>query len=140
MYNWLTFDWVSWDKCIYHYSFVIMFEPQITQTAHTFYIDRLSRPIVSRHAMLRFRVMFFYWHLTAICCIQGLSFTTFKKNTPILKIKQNVYEYCLILKILHFLFQGSISIPEYRCLLIVRVQYLYIIEHAVENIAYYRCS
>ncbi len=33
----------------------------------------------------------------------------------------------------------STDIPEYRCLLIGRVQYLYTIEHAVENIAYYRC-
>ena len=30
-----------------------------TQTAHTLYLDRLSRAIVSRHAMLRFHVMFF---------------------------------------------------------------------------------
>ena len=30
-----------------------------SQTAHTLYLDRLSRPIVSRHAMLRFHVMFF---------------------------------------------------------------------------------
>ena len=29
-----------------------------TKTAHTLYLDRLSRPIVSRHAMLRFHVMF----------------------------------------------------------------------------------
>ena len=40
------------------------------------------------------------------------------------------------LKILHFLFKGSLNIPEYRCLLIGRVQFLYTIEHAVENIAY----
>ena len=33
-------------------------KPQTTQTAHTLYL-RLSRPIVSRHAMLRFHVMFF---------------------------------------------------------------------------------
>ena len=32
---------------------------QTTQTVHTLYLDRLSRPIVSRHAMLRFHVMFF---------------------------------------------------------------------------------
>ena len=46
------------------------------------------------------------------------------------------------LQILHFLFKGSLKDlkdPEYRCLLIGRVQYLYTIEHAVENIAYYRC-
>ena len=42
------------------------------------------------------------------------------------------------LKILHFLFNGSLNIPEYRCLLIGHVQYLYTIEHAVKNIAYYR--
>ena len=33
--------------------------PQTSQTAHTLYLDRLSRPIVSRHVMLRFHVMFF---------------------------------------------------------------------------------
>ena len=42
------------------------------------------------------------------------------------------------LKILHFLFKGSLNIPEYRCLLIGRVQYLYTIEHDAEIIAYYR--
>ena len=38
-------------------------------------------------------------------------------------MKHNVYEYCLFLKILHFLFKGSLNIPEYRCLLIGRAQY-----------------
>ena len=42
------------------------------------------------------------------------------------------------LKILCFVSKGSLNIPEYICLLVVRVQYLYTIEHAVENIAYYR--
>ena len=46
-------------------------------------------------------------------------------------MKNNVHEYCL--------YKGSLNIPEYRCLLIGRVQSLYTIEHAVENIAYYRC-
>ena len=36
-----------------------------------------------RHAMLPFHVMFFDWHLTAICCIQGLSFTSFNKMIQI---------------------------------------------------------
>ena len=44
--------------------------------------------------MLRFHVMFFAsWHLMATCCIQGLSFTTFKeilqfktKNTTFINI------------------------------------------------------
>ena len=54
-------------------------------------------------------------------------------------MKHNVYEYCLYSKILHFLFKGSLNIPDYRCLLIGLVQYLYTIEHAVENIVYYRC-
>ena len=107
-----------------------------TQTVHTLYLDRLSRPIVSWHAMRWFHVMFFDWLLTATCCIQGLSFTTFKNNTPILNIKHNIYEICLFLKILYFLSKGSLNIPEYRCLLIVHVQYT--IEHAVENIAYHR--
>ena len=94
---------------------------QTTQTAHTLSLDRLSRPIMSRHAMLRFHVMFFDWHLTATCCIQGLSFRTFKE---IFNFKY------LFLKILHFLFKGSLNIPEFRCLLIGRVQYLYTTEHA----------
>ena len=34
-------------------------QPQTTQTAHTLNLDRLSRPIVSRHAMPRIHVMFF---------------------------------------------------------------------------------
>ena len=33
-------------------------ESQTTQTAHTLYLDRLSRSVVSRHAMLQFHVMF----------------------------------------------------------------------------------
>ena len=45
----------------------------------TDYTDWSSRPIVSRHSMIRFHVMFFDWHLTATCCIQGLNFTTFKE-------------------------------------------------------------
>ena len=53
-------------------------------------------------------------------------------------MKHNIYEFCLFLKILYFLSKGSLNIPEYRCLLIGRVQYLYTIEHAVENIAYRR--
>ena len=56
-----------------------LFTPQTTQTAHTLYLDRLSRPIVSRHAIIRFHVIFFDWHLTANCCIEGLSFTSFKE-------------------------------------------------------------
>ena len=41
------------------------------------------------------------------------------------------------LKILYFLSKGSLSIPEYRWLLIGRVQFLHTIEPAVENIAYH---
>ena len=37
-----------------------------------------------------------------------------------------------------FIYKGSINIPGYKCLLIGRVQYLYTIEPAVENIAYHR--
>ena len=54
-------------------------------------------------------------------------------------MKHNIYEFSLLLKILCFLFKGSLNIPEYRCLLIGHVQYLYTIEHSVENNAYYRC-
>ena len=49
-------------------------------------------------------------------------------------MKYNIYEFSLFLKILCFVSKGSLNIPEYRCLLIGRVQYLYTIEHAVENI------
>ena len=53
-------------------------------------------------------------------------------------MKHNIYEFSLFSKILCFLFKGSLNIPEYRCLLIGRVQYLYTLEHAVENIANHR--
>ena len=51
-------------------------------------------------------------------------------------MKHNIYEFCLFLKILYFLLKGSFNIPEYRCLLIGHVQYLYTIDRAVEDIAY----
>ena len=53
-------------------------------------------------------------------------------------MKHNIYEFSLFLNILCFVSKGSLNIPEYRCLLIGCVQYLYTIEHAVENIAYHR--
>ena len=53
-------------------------------------------------------------------------------------MKHNIYEFSLFLIILCFVSEGSLNIPEYRCLLIGRVQYLYIIEHTVENIAFHR--
>ena len=49
-------------------------------------------------------------------------------------MKHSIYEFSLFLKILCFVSKESLNIPEYRCLLIGRVQYT--IEHAVENIAY----
>ena len=51
----------------------------------------------------------------------------------------NISEFSLFffLKILCFVSKGSLNIPEYRCLLIVRVHYVYTIEHYVENIAYF---
>ena len=55
-------------------------------------------------------------------------------------MKHNIYEFSLYLKILCFVSKRSLNIPEYRCLLIGRVQYLYTIEHAVENIAYHRLT
>ena len=53
-------------------------------------------------------------------------------------MNDKIYEFSLFLKILYFVSKGPFNIPEYRCLLIGRVQYLYTIEHAVENIAYHR--
>ena len=52
-------------------------------------------------------------------------------------MKHNIYEFSLFLKILCFVSKVSLNIPEYRCLLIGRAQYLYTIEYAVENIAYF---
>ena len=44
-----------------HYSYIysVYSVSQTTQTAYTLYLDRLSRAIVSRHAMLQFHVMFY---------------------------------------------------------------------------------
>ena len=53
-------------------------------------------------------------------------------------MKHKIYQFSRFLKILCFVSKGSLNIPEYRCLLIGRVQYLYTIEHAVENIAHHR--
>ena len=52
-------------------------------------------------------------------------------------MKHNIYEFSLFLRVLCFVSKGSLNIPKYRGLLIGRVQYLYTIEHAVENIAYF---
>jgi len=52
-------------------------------------------------------------------------------------MKYTIYELSLFLKILCFVLKGYLNIPEYRCLLIGRVQYLYTIEHCVENMAYF---
>ena len=54
-------------------------------------------------------------------------------------MKHNIYKFGLFLKILYFVSKGSLKIPEYRYLLIGRVQYLYTIEHDVE-IGKYRIS
>ena len=48
-------------------------------------------------------------------------------------MKHNIYEFSIFLKILYFVSNGSLNIPEYRCLLIGRVQYLYTVVPAVEN-------
>ena len=53
-------------------------------------------------------------------------------------MKHNIYEFSLFLKILCFVSKGSLNIPEYRCLMIGLVQYMYTNKHAVENIAYHR--
>ena len=52
-------------------------------------------------------------------------------------MKHHIFEFSLFSKIFCFVSKGSFNIPESRCLLICRVQYLYTIEHAVENIAYH---
>ena len=48
-------------------------------------------------------------------------------------MKHNINEFILFFKMLCFVSKGSLNIPEHICLLISRVQYLYIIEHIVEN-------
>ena len=53
-------------------------------------------------------------------------------------MKHKISEFNLFQKILCFISKGSLNIPEYRCLLIGRVQYLYTIKHAVGNFAYHR--
>ena len=53
-------------------------------------------------------------------------------------MKHKIYEFSLSLKILYLVSKGLLNIPEYKCLLIGRVQYLYTAEPAVENIAYHR--
>ena len=53
-------------------------------------------------------------------------------------MKHNIQEFSLFLKIFYFVSKGSLNFSEYRFLLFGRVQYLYIIEHAVENIAFHR--
>lgn len=60
--------------------------PQTTQTAHTrhtLYLDRLNRPIVSRHAVLQLHVRFFDYRIITI-------FTTLKKNTPIFNMEHTI--------------------------------------------------
>ena len=66
--------------------------------------------------------------------IQGLRFTLLKKQS---NMKHNIYGFSLFLKILCFVSKESLNIPEYRCLLIGPLQYLYTIEQADENIAYF---
>ena len=44
-------------------------------------------------------------------------------------------EFSLFLKILCFVPKGSLTIPDYRCLLIGRVQNLYTIEHRFQSIS-----
>ena len=53
-------------------------------------------------------------------------------------MKHKIYELCLFLNIFYFESKESLNIPEYRCLLIGRVQYLDTIEPAVKIIAYHR--
>ena len=53
-------------------------------------------------------------------------------------MKHIIYEFSQFLKILCFVSKGSLNIPEFICLLSCRVQCLYTLEHAVENIAYHR--
>ena len=116
--------------------------PQITQTAYLLSQGGLYRPIVDPARQATFLLQVFrlpsHGHFLHMIPIQGISFTTFKDNTPILDMKHNIYEFSLCLKILCIVFKRSLNIPEYICLLIGRVQHLYTIENVVENIAYYR--
>ena len=78
-------------------------------------------------------------HLLHIIPIQGLSFTTFKEIPKFKTISITfMNSFFFVVEDFVFISKGSLNIPEYRCLLIGRLQYLYIIEHAVENIAHHR--
>ena len=76
------------------------------------------------------------WALVAYNTCSGVRFYNFYRNTQILFYITFMDLVYVLMKILYFVSKGSLIIPEYRCLLIGRVQYLYTIEHALENIIY----
>ena len=58
-------------------TFVKTIVKNTTKTAHTLYLDRLSRPIVSWHAMLRFHVMFLTDISRPVVACMGVKFYNF---------------------------------------------------------------
>ena len=118
--------------------------PQSNQTAHNhmLYLDRLSRPKVSRNATTPGFWLPSNGHLLEIMPIQGLSFTTFKENVPIFSLKHKINEFSLNFWRL-FCIQRILKYPWIQMntdwsWLVTHVQYLYTIYPAVENIAYTR--
>ena len=73
----------DWRKNLQNYQSIVcdpvncISESQTTQTAYTLYLDSLSRPIVSRHAMIQFHVMFLTDISRPLLAFRG--FTTFKE-------------------------------------------------------------
>ena len=106
------------------------------------YLDRLSRPKVSRNATTPGFWLPSNGHLLEIMPIQGLSFTTFKENVPIFSLKHKINEFSLNFWRL-FCIQRILKYPWIQMntdwsWLVTHVQYLYTIYPAVENIAYTR--
>ena len=102
-------------------------------------LDGLSRHSVQERHAIRFHERFWLGHLTATSCMypfQGLILQLLKNSYNFYHETSNLWIKSIFEE---FVFHGFSNISEYRRLLIGRVygvQYLYITEHAVENIAY----
>ena len=67
---------------------------RLTQTAHKLYLDRLSRPTVSRHAMIQLHERPTNVHMLHTITIQG-QFYNFSRNTPIQSILED-FVFCIL--------------------------------------------
>ena len=89
---------------------------QTKQTAYPLSQGGLRRPKLTRHDMLRFYDRFFQSAisrpLVKYNTLSGVKFYNFKRSTPILNMKHNIFEFSLfVLKILCFVSKGSLNIP-----------------------------